>query len=88
MDVGEHGEIVVRRRRQGQPLERSAVPWVAGHVAALVAGLDRIEQLHDGEDDPETDDHRARRSATFSHGFHVGSWMCCIRRVAPQKPST
>ena len=49
----------MRRRRQGQPFERPAVPRIAGDVAPLVARLDRIEQLDDRQHDSQADDHRA-----------------------------
>ena len=88
VDVGKHREIVVRRRRQGQPFERPAVPWVAGDVAALVARLDRIEQLDDRQDDAKADDRRADERDVQPRLPRLGSEMCCIRRVAPQKPST
>ena len=59
MDVGEHREIIVRRRRQRQPFERPPVPRVAGDVAPLLARADRIDELDEGQRDGAEDQHRA-----------------------------
>src|SRR5262249_36580470 len=61
MDVGENRKVIVRRRRQGQPFERAAIPRIARDVATLVASLDRIQQLDDGKHDPEPDDDGAEK---------------------------
>ena len=87
MDIGKHREIIMRRRRQGQPLERAAVPRVAGDVAPLVARLDRIESWTTVSTIPRPMIDRADKR-DVQPGRPGGSGMCCIRRVAPQKPST
>nr|GEU28569.1 hypothetical protein [Tanacetum cinerariifolium] len=52
-------EVVVWRWRRGRPLQRTAAPWVAGHVAQLVAVLEAHVQLHQEGADTGCDDQRA-----------------------------
>jgi len=66
MHVGKHREIERRRRRQSRPFQRPAVPWIAGDVAALVAGPYRDVELHDREDDAGKDEQCADK-----RGDHV-----------------
>src|SRR5512132_1973184 len=52
-DARDHVEVVGRRRRRGEPLERVALPGV---VAGLAAVLDAPEHVDDGHEHAHAED--------------------------------
>ena len=68
MDDRREREVVDRRRRRGRPLQRAAVPRIAGRVAQRLAPQEAHDQLDEERQDAERDQaaRRTRRSGTRS----------------------
>ena len=58
-DARQHRKIPGRRRRRCSPLKSTAIPWIAGRVAKLVALANRHHKLDDLTDNSSQNDHRA-----------------------------